>query len=130
MVERILVDSDCLDNLEDEFRKEHSSHGYQTGFDLGKKAGEDEGYSQGLVEGEKRGSEVGFYKGYTMTMIQLLQSSEPSQSAKSTKLLNKLNEVIELADTFPKTNEQLCEERLSDIRVKYKQSTSLLNFKL
>lgn len=129
MVDRKPPESDCLNNLEEDFRREQASSGYESGLVLGRKAGLDEGFSQGMIEGAKIGSEVGFYRGYTMTWIQLLQSDSTTDT-KSTKVLNKLNEILELVDAFPKTNETLCEEKLSKIRVKFKQSTSLLNIKL
>lgn len=132
MVERQSNEPGCLIDLEDEFIREHGSSGYDTGFEAGQRAGQEEGYSQGLEEGAKRGSEIGFYRGCTMTWIQLIESNlvQTTTTSKSAKILSKLNELLQLVDSYPKTNETLCEEKLSDIRVKFKQSTSILNLKL
>lgn len=129
MVDHHSSDSDCLDNLEENFVKQQASSGYETGFEIGKKAGQDEGFTQGSTAGKERGSEIGFYKGFTMTWSLLLQQELPL-TQKSSKTLNKLNEVLELIEAFPTTNETDCDERLSKIRVKFKQLTSLLNVKI
>lgn len=131
MVERQISESDCFDDLEQSFIREQESSGYDIGLAAGKKAGQEDGYSQGFEEGSKRGSEIGFYRGYTMTWIQLIQSDSSRQKTnKSNKILSKLSEVLKLVEDFPKTNETFCEEKLTDIRAKFKQSTSLLNLKL
>lgn len=130
MVERQMSESDCFDDLEESFIKEQESSGYDAGLAAGKRDGQQDGYSQGCEEGSKRGSEIGFYRGYTMTCIQLIESNSLRKTTKSTKILGKLNEVLRLVEDFPKTNETFCEEKLSDIRTKFKQSTSLLNLKL
>lgn len=122
-------ESPCLDNLEETFLRESTSSGYETGFELGKKAGAKEGLQLGSDYGSKMGSEVGFYRGFTMTYIQLLQS-DLSQVNKSVKTLSKLKDILDLVDQYPKTNETYCEEKLSAIRTKFKQSTSMLNLKL
>lgn len=125
-----MSESDCFDDLEESYIKEQESSGYDAGLAVGKRDGLEEGYSQGFEEGSKRGSEIGFYRGYTMTWIQLIESDSLRKTSKSTKILSKLNEVLQLVEDFPKTNETFCEEKLSDIRAKFKQSTSLLNLKL
>lgn len=128
MVERQTSRSDSLDDLEENFLRQQESSGYETGFNLGEKAGQEDGFAQGSIEGKKIGSELGFYKGYSMTWLLLLQQ-ESQTSQRSSKTLNKLNEVLELVESFPTTNETDCEDKLSKIRVKFKQFSSLLNFK-
>lgn len=118
---------DRIDDLEESFGEEQTAAGYDEGYKLGRKAGEDEGFQQGLIEGTRLGSEIGFYRGITMTWIQLLKDDS---SAKSAKILKKLNEVHELTTTFPKTNETSCEEKLSNIQTKFKHSMSLLKLKV
>lgn len=130
MVEQLNQESSSgsLDELEDKLRGEIELSGFELGLEMGRNAGQDEGYSRGLEEGAKIGSEIGFYRGFTMTWIQLLQSN-PSIASQSTKILNILKECLNLVESAPKTNETICDEILSRIRVKFKQSTSLLNLK-
>lgn len=127
-----MVEPSNLVDLEEELEKKHVKEGYQLGYQKGQEAGKDEGYSQGLIEGEKRGSEVGFYGGSAMTLIQLLKNKDTTNEGnkQSTKILIKLNELLELVENFPKENETYCEDKLNTIRVKFKQVTSMLNIKL
>lgn len=128
-----MVDPSNLIDLEDELEKKHVKEGYQMGYEKGQLAGQEEGYSQGLLEGAKRGSEVGFYGGSAMTLIQLLKNKEATEEGNnkhSTKILTKLNELLELVENFPKENETLCEDKLNTLRIKYKHVTSMLNIKL
>lgn len=130
MVERAkLKESNSLENLEEIYLQESTSDGYETGFKLGKEAGYEEGHKLGLEEGSKKGSELGFYRGFTMTWIHLIQESS-SLLPKSNRTLNILKETLDLVEAFPKVNETFCEEQLTSIRSKFKQSTSLLNLKL
>lgn len=129
MVDRQITNSDCLEGMEEEFSQRLNDAGYEEGLELGKKHGEEEGYSHGLIEGAKKGSEVGFYRGFAMTWIGLLQSNS-DQTNKSTKSLNRLQETLDLVDAYPKTNDDLCQEKLIDLRMKFKQSISLLNLKI
>lgn len=115
-------ESESLSDLEEKFEKKHIEDGYKTGYELGKKAGQEDGYSQGLIEGAKVGSEVGLYKGHTMTWIQLLKQQESRQSNRA---LSKFNEVFDLVDKFPSTNNT--QDKLSEVRIKYKQANRLLN---
>lgn len=128
MVDRQTLESDCLDDLEENFARQQASSGYETGFEKGKKAGQEDGFARGSIEGKARGSEIGFYKGYTMTWLLLLQQESPKMQ-RSSKTLNKLNEILNLVEAFPNTNETDCEDKISKIRVKFKQFNSLMNVK-
>lgn len=128
-------DFESLMNLEERFERKQVSEGFETGYELGLKSGQEDGYSQGLIEGAKRGREVGFYKGFTMTWIDLLKqriedNDNEQQRKRIDRLLTKLNEVHQLVDTFPRKNETHCLDKLSIIRVKFKQATSLLQVKV
>lgn len=110
-----------LDNMEDEYASQLSNQAYDNGLELGKKAGQEEGYSDGFNNGAKVGSEIGFYRGFTKTWIELLKSdSNTANDPKSARILNKLQEVLDLVDSFPHDNEISSQEKLSDIRIKFK----------
>lgn len=118
---------DPLENLEENFANNQESEGYRTGLELGKRDGQKEGYSLGFNEGAKRGAELGYFKGYTMTYKHLISGQE-----QQSKTMKKLNDILELIDEFPRTNETNCEEKLSTLRAKFKQafaSTTLPSIK-
>lgn len=112
---------DDLENIEDNFARQVSEEAYNCGLEMGKKAGQDEGYARGSDIGSKIGSEIGFYRGYTKTCIELLKASSASNDTKSTRILNKLYEILDLVDNFPHSNDTSCEDKLSDIRLKFKR---------
>lgn len=120
---------DNLDDLEEELKREHIADGFKSGLELGKEAGRNEGILRGAEEGAKLGSEVGYYRGFIMTWLQLVQSNQVSHDKLPKSLIPNLHETLLLLDEFPKTNDDSCEEKLEKIRVKFKQSTSLLNLK-
>jgi len=130
MVERKLSRADSFDNLEETVERELTSAGYKTGFELGKRQGQEDAFSRGYDEGQRVGSEVGLYRGYTIAWIQLLQSTSSPLNTKSSKTLNKLEEVLKLVENFPNDNGALCEEKLLQLRTKFKRLASLFNLRL
>lgn len=114
-----------ISNIEDEYAKQLSNEAYGSGFQLGKEAGRQEGYNLGTDRGAKVGAEVGFYGGYARTCIELLKTSDKHNDPKTVRTINKLNEVLELVDSFPHSNETICEKKLADIRVKMKNLGNL-----
>lgn len=120
---------DNLDDLEEELKKEQFADGYKSGLQVGREAGVKEGKQSGAEEGANIGSEVGYYRGFLVTWLHLLQSGQAADAKLPKSLQTKLQETLQLIDEFPKTNETSSEEMLEKIRVKFKQSTSLLNIK-
>lgn len=118
-----------LSEVEERFNIQSQSQGFVEGLEQGKKAGLEEGFSCGSDEGSKIGSEIGYYRGHLMVWLQM-QQLEPENSSKSTKLINKLGETLDLIGNFPTTNQEICELRLSEIRSKVKQVTSMLGVTL
>lgn len=120
--------SDRLSEVEQEFFREQTEASYDEGSELGKRVGAQDGYKHGYDMATKRASEIGFYRGYSLTWLHILQSNPNlNNNYKTASVLSKLNEVLELTNDYPKTNETCCEEKLLDIRLKFKQSTSMLN---
>lgn len=116
--------NDPLDNLEENYAGIRESEGYNAGFEVGKRDGQTEGYSLGFDEGARRGAEVGYFKGYTMTFKHLVarddvQHQRPPSKART---LKKMDDLLELIDNFPHTNETNSDEKLSILRAKFKQT--------
>lgn len=115
-------DLDPLDNLEESFANNLKAEGYRTGLELGKRDGQSEGYSLGLQEGARLGSALGYYCGYTMTYKHLMDASHPSEAKSASPMIKKLDDILNLIEEFPRTNETNCEKKLSNVRTKFKQA--------
>lgn len=113
-----------FDDFEDAFAKQVYNDAYKDAFEQGRLDGQQEGEKEGSLLGAKIGSEIGYYRGYTKTWIEIMKSqtkeTKIQEDPKSKRILNKLEEVLQLVDSFPTTNETNCEEKLTDIRVKFK----------
>lgn len=113
-----------LDDFEDAFAKQVYDEAYKQAYEQGRLDGQQDGEKEGSLLGAKIGSEIGYYRGYTKTWIELMKSqskdNKNQDDPKSKRILNKLEEVLQLVDSFPKTNETNCEQKLTDIRVKFK----------
>lgn len=116
-----------LDDLEDKFARDIYNEAYESAYEQGRRNGQEEGKKEGAQLGARFGSEIGYYRGYTKTWIEFMKleqkqtnTSNNQEEQKSKKILNKLEEVLQLVESFPHTNETQCEEKLSDIRIKFK----------
>lgn len=116
------VDLDKLDELEDRYAKELEAEGYREGLEMGKKAGEEEGLALGATEGAKRGSELGYLNGFTMAYKQIYSKEQEPIPPAVARTRRVIDEILRLIEEFPRTNENDCDERLANIRVKFKQA--------
>lgn len=123
MVANSDIELDQLEELEERFAKEQEAEGYRQGSQMGKEAGLEEGRKLGSIEGAKKGSELGYLHGFTMTYKQIRSQDDQESMAPSAKRSNKiLDEILRLIDEFPRTNANDCEEKLANIRVKFRQA--------
>ena len=102
------------------------SKGWEEGYKAGKEEGRQEGERLGRERGQQVGQEIGFYLGFSEEWLEVYQA-EPSDK-KSTKIVNSLLKLRELAEAFPSENskEEDFTERLQQARAKFKLLCSLL----
>ena len=102
------------------------SKGWEEGYRAGKEEGRQEGERLGRERGQQVGQEIGFYLGFSEEWLEVYQA-EPSDK-KSTKIVNSLQKLHELAEAFPSENskEEDFTERLQQARAKFKLLCSLL----
>lgn len=113
-------DKDPFDDLEERFSKNQEAEGYKEGFEIGRRDGQRDGERLGLEEGAERGSELGYFNGYTRTYKELISALQHQPS--SAKPMKLLDDILKLIDEFPTTNEPNCEEKLTSIRLKFRQA--------
>lgn len=99
--------------------------GFTRGYSLGEEAGWRDGYAYGIRKGAQIAAEIGFYQGFIHAWITILEKDESSKQRK----LTALKTLLEMTRSFPKKNNQEEDtvQRLTRIRVKFKQVNSLLN---
>ena len=112
---------DDISLSEDKFTEQ----GYKEGVESGIKKNFSEGEALGLEKGRQIGSEIGFYIGFVSEYRK--QFSEPASDKRTEKILTALNKLDTLTSEFPDYNcKEGFEEKLEEIRAKFKQLCSLL----
>ena len=111
-----MKNEDPFDNVDDLCEAEQEARGYEEGVEAGKRQGYEKAYELGRQEGAQRGSELGYFKGYSMAQKHLAKQQEHSRQEKL------LDRILQMIDDYPKDNATNCEEKLTSIRVKFKQA--------
>ena len=98
--------------------------GYNEGFKTGKMTGYDDGFRLGLENGREIGREIGFYIGFVEMWLSLSQYDQ-SIKKRTEKILYQLKDML---NGFPLSSPEdiTMQDKLTDIRAKFKQVSSVL----
>jgi flagellar biosynthesis/type III secretory pathway protein FliH len=99
--------------------------GFQEGFVKGSAEGEVEGFHLGYHRGAEIGAEIGYYKGVVETLLVI---SDKRKHDMPDKVVNALQNVLELIKQFPTSNSEDFDmiAACGNVRAKFKKACALM----